>query len=157
MRKGLGIPALLVVGLVLSGCGGGDDGGAPLEPPQFNLTGQWVVTEFDCGSDASLDPALAEIEAEALGGMIRVVQMGNDLEITDLDSGTRYDGTISGDQVRYEYSASLGRGAVQVDIYAEAEGTVLDADHVVETGDVTFTYADGSSALVICTSRYQRV
>ena len=84
----------------LAGCGGGGEGGhrERLVPPEYDLTGRWIIVEpVDCVtvsgdfSEYQLDQLSLEYEKslleENLG--LRVVQTGNDLELTALDSGER--------------------------------------------------------------------
>ena len=97
--------------LVLAGCGGdggdggdGEDLGQPkLETPEFNLTGVWKTTESDCQSysDDLSDLELAQLDSGApaegekhLGS--EIVQYGNDLDITDIETGQKIEGTFSG-------------------------------------------------------------
>lgn len=65
--------------------------------------------------------------------------MGNDLELTDLDSGRRLEGTISGDQLRGTYSEQTVLGGFQIDAYGEAEGTVLNANRIDITEEANIT------------------
>ena len=93
----------------MSGCGGGDREPLDrLQAPQVDLTGRWVTTAIDCSSFSSGLPqaALAELdgrlEYETLQSPgVRIVQMGNALAFTGLDTGRRWDGTISDDQFRF--------------------------------------------------------
>ena len=149
------LPCLI---LFLVGCGGdGESSAEPPESPQFDLTGQWVATEIDCATDVLTQATIDEIEAETLQGMgLRIVQMGNDLEITDLDDGSRYDGTISGDQVRYTYSESRRFNEGTLSVYVEAQGTVVDANHIVGTEYGNYTFDGEPAATASCTGRYQR-
>ena len=83
--------ALLV--LALTGYGGDREPLDQPEAPEFNLTGRWVTMAIDCDSFSGdlPEPALAELdgqlEYEALQSPgVRIVQMGNDLEFTDLET-----------------------------------------------------------------------
>ena len=165
MKRWTGIALLM---LALGGCGGGGDREpfAPLEEPAFDLTGRWVTTAMDCSSFSSdlPEPVLAELDAQledetlqSPGG--RVVQMGNDLAFTDLETGRRWDGTISGDQVRYADSDRREMGGLGFDAYLEAEGTVLDAGRIAGTYDLDWTFrVEGETVTggTLCTVRLQR-
>lgn len=144
---------LIVIALfvfIAAGCGGGGgdgESGRPLESPEYDLTGHWrAVAPVSC-TVISLDLFPAEItelelilETELLDGLgSRVTQMGNDLEIISLASGVRADATISGDQIRYAYSEQRMLGEFDVDVFGEAEGTVLNANRIAVTEDATLT------------------
>ena len=132
-----------------------------------DLTGRWVTTEIACDSFSSDLPqgALAELdgqlEYEALqsSGLL-VIQKGNDLEITYLDSGERIEGTTAGDQIRYVVSEQLPFGDFSTDVFVEAKGTVLDADYIDEMQEIEWTFGiEGRNVTVstVCTSRLTRV
>ena len=148
---------LIVVALsifVLAGCGGGDreDASTP-EPPEYDLTGSWNVTEpVDCtivSSDLTDTPdavVVGLIESSLLEPVeTRVVQMGSDFTITNPFTTTQTNGTISGDQVRFTFSEEIMLGTFTVDTYIEYEGTVMNADLVAVTdmGSYTLTTAAG--------------
>ena len=65
--------------------------------------------------------------------------MGNDLELTSLDTGGRADGTISGDEIRFAYSEQRMLGEFEIDIYEEYEGTVLNASRLAMTLEGSLT------------------
>ena len=151
---------------ILAGCGGGggeDGGGEPPVLPEYDLTGRWLTAEpVDCTTVSGDVPALllaqvnSELELALLdeGLGTRVVQMGNDLEITSLDSGARADGNISGDQVTFAYSEQRMLGELDVDIYEEYEGTVLNANRIALTLEANLTLeAEGSMVTIgaLCT------
>ena len=156
--------------LILAGCGGGGNeggGGEPPVTPQYDLTGQWRTVDpvnssvfsadLSAGEIAELESLLESALLDSLGS--RIIQMGNDLEIIGLESGLRVDGTISGDQIRYADSAQRMLGEFEVDIYTEAEGTVLSANRIAETQDATLTLeARGQRVTVgiLCTSQSVR-
>lgn len=130
--------------VTLGGCGG--DGGERLSSPAFDLTGYWATTAMDCevfSADmpqfdlAGLEAELEDIGLEDPG--TRVVQTGNDLVITDIDSGLQIGGAISGDQVRYVYSEQQSLDGLDVSVHVEAEGTVLDADTIAQTQELEWT------------------
>lgn len=87
---------MAVVLLALAGCGA-DGGGVasespqPLEEPAFDLMGRWYYEgvafseDLPEGTLAELDGQLACDASQHPG--VRIVQMGNDLEITFLDAG----------------------------------------------------------------------
>ena len=142
------------------------DAGNTGEVDADNLTGRWVTTAIDCDSFSSDLPELAlaeldgQIEYETLQSPgVRIVQMGNDLEFTDLETGGQWAGTISGDQVRYAESYQSQVFGLNSDAYLEAEGTVLDADHIAVTYDLNATIKIEGTTITIgtlCTGRLQR-
>ena len=155
---------------VLAGCGGGGGEGGrdePLAAPQYDLTGLWrTVDPIDCAilsadlfpnEIAALKSLLESALLDSLGS--RVIQTGNDLEIVSLASGLRLDATISGNQIRYAYSEERTLGEFDVDIFGEAEGTVLSANRIAVTEDATLTLeARGQrvSVGILCTSHAVR-
>ena len=165
MKRRIGI-ALLI--LTLTGCSGGGDREpfGPLEEPAFDLTGNWVTTAFDCdtfSSDlsrfdlAELDGQLEYETLRSPGG--RVVQMGNDLAFTDLETGRQWDGTIAGDHVRYADSDQRDVGGLDFDAYLEAEATVLDAGRIAATFDMDWTFKIEGRTISggpLCTGRLRR-
>ena len=152
--------------VALSGCGGGGDG-ERLAPPAFDLTGYWVTTAMDCDVFSSDIPEseLAGLEAELEDDVsqdpgTRVVQTGNDLVITDVDSGLQIGGTISGDRVRYVYSEQRSVGGVDVSIQVESEGTALDADTIAGTQELGWTVTIQGETITggaLCTGSTMRV
>lgn len=167
MKRWMGI-ALLMLMPTLSGCGGGGDREAlaPLEEPEFDLTGRWLTMAIDCDTFSSdLPPSEVaqldrQLEFETLQSPgTRVVQMGNDLAFTDLESGRQWDGTISGDQVRYADSEQRELGGLDFDAYLEAEGTVLDEGLIAGTYDLDWTFRVEGRAITggtSCTGRLRR-
>jgi len=151
--------------VALSGCGGGD--GERLAPPAFDLTGYWATTAMNCDvfSNDIPESELARLEAEfeddvSQGPGTRVVQTGNDLVITDVDSGLQIGGTISGDQVRYVYSEQRSVGGVDVSIHVESEGTALDADTIAGTQELDWTVTIQGETITggaLCTGSTMRV
>ena len=168
-----GVLAAVAMLVALAGCGGdggggtGDDEADPLELPAFDLSGDWETTDIDCDSLSGdlprfeLDAFDAEIEAEVLDSTgSRIVQEGNDLEITDLDTGERLHGTISGDQVSYSDSERRIIGDLDVDLYVESEATVLRSDLLVGTQDFTWTITNPFGTVAgatRCTGRVSRI
>ncbi|MDE0206921.1 MAG: hypothetical protein OXP66_12960 [Candidatus Tectomicrobia bacterium] len=165
MKRCIGI---VLLGLTLNGCGSGGDR-EPfelLQEPEFDLTGRWVTTAIDC---VSFSTELADFELEELDGHLeyetlqspgtRVVQLGNDLALTDLETGRQWDGTISGDQIRYSDSDQRDIGGLQFEAYLEAEGTVLEETLIVGTHDMDWTFEfDGRTVTggTLCTGRMKR-
>ena len=161
---------LVLLVFILTGCGGGGGEGGGDEPvvsPQYDLTGHWITGDpVDCtilsadlfaNEIAALELLLESELLDSLGS--RVIQTGNDLEIISLESGLRVDGTISGNQIRYAYSEERMLGEFEVDIYGEAEGTVLNANRIAVTEDATLTLeAQGQRVTVgiLCTSHSVR-
>ena len=140
--------ALFVFILVGCGGGGGEGGGdEPLVTPEYDLTGYWGIVEPVSCTTVSADlfeNKLAEfnslLESALLDGLgSRVIQMGNDLESINLESGLRVDGTISGNQIRSTYSEERMLGGFEIDVYGETEGTVLNADRIALTEEVNLT------------------
>ena len=155
--------------LLLAGCGGGGggdgDGDEPLERAALNLMGTWQTTETDCESFSADLPAppLAELdgqfEHEALESPgIRIGQQDNDLVFTALDSGRQWDGTISGDHIRYVYSERRELGGYDIDLFVEAEGTAFDAQHIVVTRELDWSFTVGGRVVsgdTLCTVRLE--
>ena len=146
---------------VLAGCGGsggeGGDGEA-LVTPEFDVTGHWIIVEpVDCASvsddltEAQLEQLNSDFETATLEEDLgtRVVQMGNDLELTDLNSGVRAEGTISGDQIQFAASEERILGPLTADLYQEVEGTVLDANRAVLTLEANLTLDTGAGIVTI--------
>ena len=142
-------PLLVFVSLALYGCTGG--GGDTLDPPLFDLTGHWRITE-PVSCEASSGGEVPEFMLSALAADMReallddplgarISQTGNDLESVDLETGRHVDGTISGNQIRAAYSDKLALGGFQIDVFGEAEGTALNADLVALTDEATLTFA----------------
>ena len=159
----------LVVALVaLAGCGGdGAEGGhAGPETPEFDLTGMWETTESDCRSYsddlseaelAQVDPGLLA-EGEELGS--EIVQSGNRLEITDIETGQQIEGTISGNRIEFEASLRLASDGVETDLSMIGDGEALDADHISVTQEIdwSFTFQGETFAgATTCTSLLMRV
>ena len=146
---------------VLAGCGGSggeDRDGDRLLTPEFDVTGRWVIVEpVDCASfsdgltEAQLEQLNSEIETATLEEDLgtRVVQMGNNLELTDLNSGVRAEGTISGDQIQFAASEERMLGPLTADLYQEVEGTVLDANRAALTLEANLTLDDGGEMVTI--------
>ena len=155
----------LLMCLLCAGCGGGG-GGEPLEPPAFDLTGYWMTTAIDCDAFSADVPPYdlvsfnADLEDDLLQAPgVRVVQRDNDLEITDVETGLRMDGMISGDQVRYVYSEQRSLGGLDVSIYVETEGTVLDAHTIAGTQAADWTLTVQGQTITggaLCTGRLTR-
>lgn len=151
--------------LTLTGCGGGGNR-EPLEQPEFDLTGRWVTTAIDCETFsldlpefelAAFDAQLVEESLQGPG--VRIVQMGNDLAFTDLESGRQWDGTISGDQMSYANSDQREVGDLDFDAYLEAEGTVLEEGVMVGSYDMDWTFeVDGMTITggTVCTGRIRK-
>ena len=162
MKRWLGFVSML---LVLGGCSGDD--GERLAQPAFDLTGYWATTAMDCDVFSADIPQseLASLETELEGDGLedpgtRVVQTGNDLVITDVDSGLQIGGAISGDQVRYVYSEQRSVGGLDVSVYVEAEGTALDADTVAGTQELDWTVTIEGETFTggaLCTGTTMRV
>ena len=146
---------------VLAGCGGGggeDRHGERLLTPEFDVTGRWVIVEpVDCASfsddltEAQLEQLNSDFETATLEEDLgtRVVQMGNNLELTDLNSGVRAEGTISGDQILFAVSEERMLGPLTADLYQEVEGTVLDANRAALTLEANLTLDGGGEMVTI--------
>ena len=79
---------LLIVGMT-AGCSG-DNGPAGLEPPDYDITGTWTLTET--ADETDCDEGVNEYVYDAI-----IVQDGNDLTVTI--HGTPCSGKISGSRV----------------------------------------------------------
>ena len=121
--------------------------------------------DCDAFSNDIPESELARLEAQLEDDVLpdpetRVVQTGNDLVITDVDSGLQITGTISGDQVRYVYSEQRNVGGLDVSIYVEAEGTALDADTIAGTQELDSTVTIQGQTITggaLCTGSTMRV
>ena len=143
---------LLVIlsNLVLLGCGG--DGEDSAVPPAYDLTGFWrTVDPVECTSSGLTRlqlEALEALEAELLGDLpSEVIQTGNRLEITDVETGHRVSGTISGDQVHFEFSE--GDALLDIDAYGEGNGTVLSDRRIMITQRTEIT-TGGVGTVIWC-------
>ena len=90
---------LLVTGFgFLASCGGGGGGGGdtPLQPPAYNATGTWAVTENDKNGNC---PQMAPLYSFNLS--VDHPSGSNSLVVTDQKTGMQYPGTISGRTVNY--------------------------------------------------------
>ena len=165
MKRWIGVGLLI---LTLIGCGGSGDREPfePLEEPEFDLTGRWLTTEISCISFSSDIPPFElanldrQLEYETLQSPgTRIVQMGNDLAFTDLETGDQGDGTISGDQVHYSDSDQRDLGGLDFDAYLEAEGTVLEEGLIAGAYEMEWTFkVDGTTITggTECTVRLRR-
>ena len=88
---------VILLNLALLGCGG--DSGDSAVRPEYDLTGLWRAADpVECNSGGLTRQELDALETELLDGSTsEVIQTGNSLEITDLQTGQRVFGTISGD------------------------------------------------------------
>ena len=147
---------LSILVLVLAGCDG--DRLTRLDKPAFDLTGIWTIPgPVECRGPLSAD-YLEAMESDGNGAALyRVEQTGNDLDVEGHNAVTgtmrRYEGTISGDQVRYEAVDARIRG---VPVTVMGDGTVLSSTHggVTETSEGTF---DGEFATITCTAMLERI
>lgn len=159
---------LVLVCALLAALGGcGDDDDERPAPPAFDLTGHWATTAMDCEVFSADIPEsqLAGLAAAFEGAGLedpgtRVVQTGNDLVITDVDSGLQIGGAISGDQVRYDYSEQESLDGLDVSVSVEAEGTALDADTIAGTQALEWTMTIEGETFTggaLCTGTTMRV
>ena len=157
--------AVVLPVLALTGCRAGGEPLDRLEAPAFDLTGRWVTTAMDCESSSGDLPegALAELdgqlEYETLRSPgIRIVQTGNGLAFSDVETGRRWDGTISGGRFRIADSGR-GVGGPDADARLEVEGTVLGAGHIAVTHDVDWAFRFEGRMVTggtLCSGRMQR-
>lgn len=152
-----------------TGCGGdgGDRGHGGPDAPEFDLTGVWKTTESDCQSYsgdlseselAEFDPGtVAEGEEDPVS---EIVQSGNHLEITDLETGQQIEGTISGNRIEFEASIQIGSDGVETDLSTKGEGEALDAYHITVTLENAWAFTfrgETFAGETICTSQLKRV
>lgn len=139
------------------------------QPPAYDLSGRWEVTDVLCHDRSGRDEMNEQsYYSRRYGGELRTVrQIGNDLEIVFLDllrwyseSGERLDATLSGDRIRYEgyddysdnsrfvrpgVSVSLphnddGTPSIGMRLQFKGRGLVLSADRIIER--LTYTGTD---------------
>ena len=140
---------VLFLMLMLAGCDGSSD--LPqevLEPPKFDLTGDWMIIARFCQSASDDLPQylvadiFGDYEVESPGDVdTRIVQTGNNLEILDLETGDRISGSISGVDIQYSFSGSQAVGTKErgVDLYVEDTSTVLDENRMAGIEDIQWT------------------
>ncbi len=117
---------LIVLGLTLVGCGGGDgDGSAGLQPPVFDLTGRFTTANIGCVDNQGNTFALAP-------STFTQTQSGNTLRVINEQSGTIANGTVSGDVVTVEREFTVAGVACR----GETDCTVLSNNEAACTGDV---------------------
>ena len=147
---------LSILALALAGCDG--DRSTRLDEPAYDLTGVWTIPgAVECRGPLSAD-YLQAMESDGNGAALyRVEQAGNDLDVEGHNAVTgsmrRYEGTISGDQVRYE---AADANVLGVPVTVMGDGTVLSGTHggVTETTEGIF---DGEAVTITCTAMLQRV
>ncbi|MGQ4810645.1 hypothetical protein NKDENANG_04143 [Candidatus Entotheonellaceae bacterium PAL068K] len=140
----LGLPILLLISLIFAGCGG-DNGADDLEPPAFDLTGTWRLTEpWQCEPEP--DIALT-VNAELI-----VMQSNNQLTVTVRPSGDRYEGTISDDQIAVTSHLVLSQG---VQCRADINGTVLN-ENVFAGTQLIDCRGPGGRTTSVCTGELMR-
>ena len=146
---------LSFLALAIAGCS--DDA---RDEPRFDLTGTWTIPgDVECRGPSFLPPEdLKAMEVHGNGaGLFRVEQTGRDLDVevhnTLTGESRRYEGTISGNQVRYQAIDARFRG---VPVTVMGDGTVLSDTHggVTETTEGAF---DGQAATVTCTAMLERI
>ena len=164
------VNVILLFGIFVLGCGNGSSelkSSGEFLPPEFDLTGNWTITEIDCnavgnveGEIIALEGIASVVEQEALNNPeTTFVQDGNSLKFTDLTSGKQYTGTISGDRISYYSSELLHMAGIRMNIRADIEGTVIDANNISETATVNVitTYQTQDADLTfICNSKSRR-
>lgn len=155
MRKQMLLVLSFVI-LATFGCDGSDSRKAQ-EAPDVDLTGQWTVTEGECSINVMFLGFVEDLEAEQWTSPdIDIEQMGSLLNVTDLETGTQSEATISGDQIRYSFSESNMIGTMMVDIHGEVKGTVVNEDLIIGTQYAESTI-NGQTFSVECTGQYERV
>ena len=143
---------LSVFVLAVAGCGDGRD------EPRYDLTGIWTIPgDVECRG-----PLPAE-DLEAMGahgngaGVFRVEQTGSDLEVevhNTVTGGTGlYEGTVSGNQVRFEGIDPRFRGEP---VTVMGDGTIL-SDTRGGVTEITEGTLDGQAFTVTCTAMLERV
>ena len=131
---------LLIIGSSLTLFSCHDTDSESLAPPNFNIAGDWILTEINCSSDDPLldSESLGVMEARRLNGSgIRIQQSRNDLVIIDLDRDAQMEGTIAGDQISYDHFESHDS---QFTIYTEFEGAVRNPKLIIGIEHIEFNY-----------------
>ena len=122
----------LVMAFSLTACGGGDDPPS-LQPPDFDLSGTWIVKE----TILSATSVCVDEEGETSSYEITVKQEGNSLTVTT-PAGT-FSGTISGDKVQWSGSYPDDGGTTTI------AGMELTASSKSKLGGNTeWTWTDGN-------------
>jgi hypothetical protein len=95
--------SLVASAIILIGCSGGGGGGSSagggggsLQPPAYNATGTWTVTETNNTNNCPSTPPL-----ETFNVAVDHPSGSNSLTVTHLDTNRSYDGTISGSNITY--------------------------------------------------------
>lgn len=147
---------LSLLALAVVGCGG--DGETRRDQPAYDLTGVWTIPgAVECRGPLPSED-LEAMESDGNGAaLFRVEQTGSDLDVeghnTVTGSMRLYEGTISGNQVRYEAIDASLQG---VPVTVMGDGTVLSSTHggITETTEGTF---DGQDATITCTAMLERI
>ena len=128
---------------------------AVLEKPVYDLTGTWRTIEpVDCKSDELSETQLAEFERQILEVLpSHLVQTGNDLEVTFLDTGMKVHATLSGKKLHYTYAM---RGDV-MSMYFQGDGTVLSRNRITMTESIELmNQNDEIVGRIQCTSQSEK-
>jgi hypothetical protein len=131
--------AVTVALFLFSACGGG---GAPLEPPTVDITGNWSVTETITESSGVCDPPGTTSNWSA-----RAVQNGNDVTVTTTSgaiTGTVFTGTVSGNKLNWTGSYPDSGGTVTV------ESSDVTATDTSLSGTTNWSWSDGKDS---CTGK----
>jgi len=162
-RTSLSIIAVLTA-LVLCGCSGGDSESPA--PPAYDLTGEWQLAgPMDCEASGSADDVTFELSisaAEMGDEVLHIVQTGDNLTLTAIvDTATEPDeeetvhGTIAGSRFSAALSEQVTEEGVELDLFLEIEGTVLDADRIAMTHEATLAWQEqGETATLVSSCAY---
>ena len=154
----------LILFLSLGCGGGGDDDSTPARTRQYNLSGVWetLVTSECTSSPLPLRDEVREtLEGTPGGLLIRIEQENNDLffdrYFVDVDLTEPFDGTLSGNQVHYEYESGVfGVLFAGNPAYVVGDGIVLSDTHVEITEQIEGTLA-GVEMTIECVGEIERV
>ena len=150
----------ILTALILSGCSGGD---GDVMAPEYDLTGEWQLAgPLDCkvsGADDDVTFELSIHSAELGEEVLRIAQTGNSLTLTaTVDSGIEPDadetvhGTIAGGRFSAALSEQVVEEGVELDLFLEIEGTVLDANRISMTHEATLKWVEQGEAATLVTS-----
>ncbi len=128
--------------------GGGGDSTPPPEPPTYNVTGRWAITETitnHTGGDCTGAPSSIYWSAE-----MTQAQGSNTVSIRDLRASSAVNATMSGSKVTYSGDRYP---EPQCDtMTASYTANLSDASHFTGTGNLTCNYNSSGGYCSVSTS-----